>query len=148
MKVWVFLTAFLTSEFCRPVEVEDGLEGEDLLDAVFKFGQNDFQPKPYPSVSVRDLILLPNGEWHIVDPIGFRQLTDKEAMRHMRKEDRRNQESEAHYKILHGDEHTACWEADREEAWASLTPSKRTNDPHILALAQVEVEEVYQEELV
>ena len=54
----------------------DHLNPEGLLDLVFKYGQNDFQPKPYPSVSAGDVICLPtDGSLWIVRPVGFRRLS-------------------------------------------------------------------------
>lgn len=144
MKVWVYLTAFLTSQFVRPVEVENGLEGEDLLNAVFKFGQNDFQSRPYPSVSVNDLIQLPNGELHRVEPFGFKQLSRQEADEHIRLMDSRNQSHADSYILEHG--HCAhIWERDANRAWAEKPSKRNDSDPHIAALAQVGCEEVYTE---
>lgn len=50
---------------------------ENLLDQIYYFGQNDFQPKRCPSVSVGDIIHLDN-EKHIVASLGFRKLSDEE----------------------------------------------------------------------
>ena len=43
---------------------------EALLELVFYYGQNDFQPQPMPSVSVDDVIRL-DGERFRVDSFGF-----------------------------------------------------------------------------
>jgi hypothetical protein len=51
---------------------------EDVLDLVFKWGQNDFQPQRMPSVSVGDVIRIPDGyggwDAYRVEPIGFQKL--------------------------------------------------------------------------
>jgi hypothetical protein len=44
------------------------------LEAVFKWGQNDFQPLPMPSVSVGDVIRLHDGSRYRVEPFGFAKL--------------------------------------------------------------------------
>lgn len=47
--------------------------GGHVLDLIFRLGQNDFQPKPYPSVSVGDVIRL--GTWRYrVEPVGFSEV--------------------------------------------------------------------------
>jgi len=45
-----------------------------LLDLAFKYGQNDFQPKPFPSLSVGDVIELRNGDRYRVRAVGFGKL--------------------------------------------------------------------------
>ena len=55
-------------EFCNSEEIK-------LLDAVFHYGQNDFQPQNHPSVSAGDVIRW-KGENHLVAGMGFRKLTD------------------------------------------------------------------------
>lgn len=49
----------------------------ELLELVFKYGQNDFQPKPFPSVSVGDVAEI-NGEYYMVMRIGWKQITKKQ----------------------------------------------------------------------
>jgi len=59
----------------------------DLLDAVFRNGQNDFQPLPCPSVSVGDVICIPSPtllhETHryLVVSMGFERLADDRSAR-------------------------------------------------------------------
>lgn len=48
-----------------PVTEKWGSDSE-LLGLVFKWGQNDFQPKPMPSVSVGDAICLPGGKYRVL----------------------------------------------------------------------------------
>ena len=67
----------------RIVDLPDDMVGESdqaghLLDLTFYFGQNDFQPKPVRSVSVGDVIELPDGALHRVLGIGFESLGDRE----------------------------------------------------------------------
>lgn len=58
----------------RSVDIPNSTSKKGLLDAVFYWGQNDFQPQQLPSVSVGDVIELPNGELHRITSIGFKQL--------------------------------------------------------------------------
>lgn len=44
-----------------------------LLDWIFKFGQNDFQPRSLPSVSVGDVVRL-DGKRFRVENCGFKEL--------------------------------------------------------------------------
>ena len=52
---------------------------EHKLDAVFHWGQNDFQPKPFPSVSVGDVIELDG--YHMVEIIGFNRIPNWEEFK-------------------------------------------------------------------
>lgn len=52
----------------------------DLLEEIFYFGQNDFQPKPIRSVSVGDVAFLPNGEKWLVLGAGWKKLTPEEYL--------------------------------------------------------------------
>ena len=45
---------------------------DEQLDLVFRYGQNDFLPKPFPSVSVGDVIGL-HGVRYLVASFGFRR---------------------------------------------------------------------------
>jgi hypothetical protein len=45
----------------------------ELLNAIFMYGQNDFQPRPFPSVSVGDVIRLPNAKYR-VESFGFNRV--------------------------------------------------------------------------
>jgi hypothetical protein len=60
----------------RMVRVPDDTPEEELLNAAFHYGQNDFQPQPAPSVSVGDVIRLPDGSLHRVMFAGFKRLPD------------------------------------------------------------------------
>lgn len=50
-----------------------GAEMTDALDAIFHYGQNDFQPKKCPSVSVGDFILVFDDVYEVKD-FGFTKL--------------------------------------------------------------------------
>ena len=53
----------------------DKFDVNEVLEMIFKFGQNDFQPvKGCPSVSVGDFILLPNDDVYVVKDFGFEKL--------------------------------------------------------------------------
>jgi hypothetical protein len=61
----------------REVDLPSPSESADndaLLDLTFMYGQNDFQPKPFPSVSVGDVIALPDGSLHRVLGCGWEHL--------------------------------------------------------------------------
>lgn len=76
MKFEVELWMFQEGQI-RTVEVpDDELTGKVKgdLEAIFKYGQNDFQPLPLPSVSVGDVVRY-RGERHLVVSIGFRPVT-------------------------------------------------------------------------
>jgi len=60
----------------RMVRVPDDTSDDDLLEATFRYGQNDFQPQTAPSVSVGDVIRLPDGSLHRVMFAGFKRLPD------------------------------------------------------------------------
>jgi hypothetical protein len=53
-----------------------------VLELAFKYGQNDFQPRHAPSVSVGDVLHFEYAErqhFFEVEAIGFRKLTDEEV---------------------------------------------------------------------
>lgn len=39
----------------------------ELLETIFRYGQNDFQPKPCPSVSEGDIVILNDSVWACLD---------------------------------------------------------------------------------
>ena len=57
----------------REVEVPSWRNTPDALDAIFHYGQNDFQPKKCPSVSVGDFILFFDDVYEVKD-FGFTKL--------------------------------------------------------------------------
>jgi hypothetical protein len=66
----------------REVTVPEGSLPQDkndlagnVLDQVFYWGQNDFQPLPHPSVSKGDVIELEPGKLFMVCSFGFREIT-------------------------------------------------------------------------
>jgi hypothetical protein len=81
MQVKVHMTAFGRPGEVRLVEVPDSCrtagDGE-LLGAVYHYGQNDFQPQPHPSLSVGDVIELPDGRLFVVRAVGFAPMTTEE----------------------------------------------------------------------
>jgi hypothetical protein len=50
---------------------------ESALDLIFRYGQNDFQPKPFRSVSVGDIIEFFD-DYYEVDVVGFRLIPFRE----------------------------------------------------------------------
>mgnify|MGYP001579717506 CR=1 FL=1 len=47
---------------------------EAQLNLTFRYGQNEFQPKPMPSVSVGDVVILGGTHWR-VEPYGYLEIT-------------------------------------------------------------------------
>ena len=65
-----------TIRSAKIADVEQLCESEKLaviLESVFRFGQNDFQPLPFRSVSVGDVVSL-EGRLFIVEMAGFREI--------------------------------------------------------------------------
>jgi hypothetical protein len=61
----------------RPVTILDDVVINEVLNAVFHNGQNNFQPLEYRSVSVGDVIL--HGDKRVlVEDLGFKELNDDE----------------------------------------------------------------------
>ncbi len=80
-KIQVEMTAFEGNGIFREVTIPDeesNKTGDDLLEAVFKYGQNDFQfGGGRVSVSMADVIHLDGEKWLILGT-GFKKLTDEE----------------------------------------------------------------------
>lgn len=77
--VEVLMLAFMVGGNIRPVDIPtlEYIAAKDtnaVLELAFKYGQNDFQPKPFPSVSVGDVIRF-RGDLYAVAPSGFRLVT-------------------------------------------------------------------------
>jgi len=74
----------------RPVDIPKdvmlnilGAEPEDreieLLEQIFRFGQNDFQPKPHYSVSVGDVAFV-NNQMFRCESVGWKKLSIEEYL--------------------------------------------------------------------
>lgn len=50
---------------------------EAILDLIFRYGQNDFQNRPMPSVSMGDVIDF-FGSFYLVEFVGFRKMSSEE----------------------------------------------------------------------
>lgn len=77
----VHMLAFAKEDTVRTVEIpEDKMEAdvETTLDLIFEYGQNDFQPKRCPSVSMGDVIELHDGSFHLVVAVGFKKISPDE----------------------------------------------------------------------
>lgn len=74
--VEVEMLAFAAGEI-RPVDIPkaefDAGGLQDRLELAFAYGQNDFQPKAFPSVSVGDVVRL-GGKRYRVANCGFEEL--------------------------------------------------------------------------
>jgi hypothetical protein len=75
MIVKVRMLAFGNGEI-REVEIPDDTTPENILNQVFHFGQNDFQPKNCPSVSVGDVIEYDGLQ--MVVSVGFMKITEQQ----------------------------------------------------------------------
>jgi hypothetical protein len=85
MKVKVYMLAFGKPGEIREVDVpnEEVVEDTDaLLESVFYYGQNDFQPQQHPSVSVGDVVEL-DSKYYLVMGIGFKEITQAELQNYM-----------------------------------------------------------------
>jgi len=82
MLIRVYLTASRHTPheegIIRSVDIPDHTSERGLLEATFYWGQNDFQPQRLPSVSVGDVIELPNGNYYRVAAMGFKRLAEDE----------------------------------------------------------------------
>jgi len=85
MIVNVHLLAFADEDLIRPVTIPGEKVTDDknhLLELVFHYGQNDFQPSDkYYSVSVGDVVELvidDKPEYHIVAGLGFSKMSEEE----------------------------------------------------------------------
>lgn len=84
MKIPVHMLAFSEENgVVRHVDIPDeeyvkcdGIP-EQVLDLVFRYGQNDFQPQEFYSVSVGDVAQV-GFEYFMVMPIGWKQLSRDE----------------------------------------------------------------------
>lgn len=61
--------------FCEEDILENRITEQDCLGTIFHYGQNDFQPKEHPSVSVGDVIHF-NGKTYTVDFYGFSEIAE------------------------------------------------------------------------
>lgn len=61
-----------------PADEVRGADDDQILELVFRYGQNDFQPKQMSSVSVGDVVRL-NGKRYRVEPMGFATLRTNPA---------------------------------------------------------------------
>lgn len=77
MIVKVRMLAFGEPGEVRNVMIPNETPEAEVLDAVFHWGQNDFQPQNHCSVSMGDVIEWQDG-LHIVCSVGFRKLTAEE----------------------------------------------------------------------
>lgn len=87
MKVNVHMLAFGKPGEIREVDIPDDEPG-DVRELVYKYGQNNYQSRPHPSVSVGDVIEY-NGFW-LVKPTGFKEMTADEFDKYVAM-DRRNE---------------------------------------------------------
>lgn len=80
MLVNVRMLAYAEPYCVREVEIpepEPEVRISDILSVVFHHGQNDFQPKPCPSVSMGDVIEY-GDDFYLICATGFRRLTADE----------------------------------------------------------------------
>jgi hypothetical protein len=76
MKIKVHMLAFGAPNEFRYVDVAEPSENtNELLEQVFHFGQNDFQPQQHPSVSVGDVVELEGPKYYLCRGVGFKELS-------------------------------------------------------------------------
>ncbi len=74
----VRMLAFGVPNEVREVEVaEPAIDMAILLDQIYRFGQNDFQPKNHCSVSMGDVIEI-GDDLYLIKAVGFKKLTVEE----------------------------------------------------------------------
>lgn len=83
MIVKVHMMAFGEEGEIRNVEIPDDVALEcntkwDVLDAAFRYGQNEVQRQPHLSVSSGDVAELKDGSLHVCLPIGWDDMTAEE----------------------------------------------------------------------
>ena len=75
---------FWDKAFVREIEIEDTTSINDALNNAFHFGQNDFQPRETPSVSVGDILELPekfgDNRLHVVMGCDFKPMEEIKRM--------------------------------------------------------------------
>jgi hypothetical protein len=75
---------FWDKAFVREIEIEDTDDLKTALNSAFRFGQNDFQPRQTPSVSVGDILELPeqfgDDRLHVVMSCGFKPMEEIKRM--------------------------------------------------------------------
>lgn len=95
MIVKVLMLAFGEPQEIRHVQLPDdceNLETHDLLEQVYKFGQNDFQRQPHPSVSVGDVVVLQDGpgdsrdsySFFRVEGCGWKEITENQLFQYIK----------------------------------------------------------------
>lgn len=78
MFIEVEMLAFGKPGEVRTVEIPDkdaSLPVHDLLEVVFYWGQNDFQPQNHPSVSAGDVVRIGNDKW-LCSGVGWKLLDE------------------------------------------------------------------------
>jgi hypothetical protein len=68
-------------------EMLGDLTGDDLLEQIYWFGQNDMQPQQHPSVSMGDVIEL-DSKYYLVMTEGFKELSTEKLAEYMSLEQR------------------------------------------------------------
>lgn len=76
-------TTVRTVTIPEPRMLPEPVDVDHLLELIFEFGQNDFQPQPNcPSVSMGDVVELNDGSFHLVAPFGFSKISPKDLARY------------------------------------------------------------------
>lgn len=93
MEIKVHLLAFGRPNEVRMVQLPPGClqvgDVQEMLDLVFHYGQNDFQPQNHLSVSAGDVIELPMGlGYYFIAPMGFKEITLEDFVKYRMTEQR------------------------------------------------------------
>ena len=82
MQIKVHMRAFMDKGNIRMVEVPDAdlknASQDTLLNFVFVNGQNEIQSQKMPSVSMGDIVELPDGTYHLIAGVGFKSITKEQ----------------------------------------------------------------------
>lgn len=81
MIIKVLMLAFGKPNEIREVTIPDNTPKNEILEAVFHYGQNDFQPQNHCSVSVGDVAIV-DGKHYLCAAIGWKELTAEQLEFH------------------------------------------------------------------
>ncbi len=81
-------------------EVNEETTLEETLDLVYRYGQNEFQPRDYPSVSSGDVIVV-NQEFYIVESFGFKKIPETLFMKLRKKYEK--MEAELSFNLIYAE---------------------------------------------
>lgn len=81
LRTWVRPVEVAGAEFKANIPWDRIAERDTLLEKIFHNGQNDFQPRPAPSLSVGDIVVLDEWTFYRMEFYGFKKLEEAELSR-------------------------------------------------------------------